>query len=209
MTEETPPRSKLRQVRLLLWLIVLLAIAGTAALLLIQRVDVHPPQADEAPAASSFGGPFTLVDADGKPFSSEKLLGRPYAIYFGFTRCADACPTTLSRMVRLRKQAGGDKAFNIVFVTIDPAYDGPKQVGQYATLFNSPIIGLTGSPAQIDKVKKQFGIYAQPNPHPMSGKEMMHSAIVLLFDRNGHFVTTIAPDEPDSDALAKLKKLVG
>ena len=93
-------------------------------------------------------------------------------------------------------------------MTIDPTYDGPKQVGQYATLFNSPIIGLTGSPAQIDKVKKQFGIYAQPSPHPMPGKEMMHSAIVLLFDKNGKFMTTVSPDESDSDALAKLKRLV-
>jgi protein SCO1/2 len=209
VTEETPPKSTYRQVRLLLWIIVVLAIAGVAALLLVQRVTVHPPKADETTAASSFGGPFTLVDSDGRPFSSEKLLGKPYAIYFGFTRCADVCPTTLSRMVRLRKQAGGEKAFNIVFVTIDPTYDGPKQVGQYATLFNSPIIGLTGTPAQIDKVKKQYGIYAQPNPHPTPGMEMMHSAIVLLFDRNGHFVTTIAPDEPDQDAVAKLKKLVG
>ena len=209
MTEETPPKSKIRQVRLLLWLIVVLAIAGIAALLLVQRVTVHPPKADETAAASSFGGPFTLTDGNGKPFSSEKLLGKPYAIYFGFTRCADVCPTTLARMVRLRKQAGGEKALNILFVTIDPTYDGPKQVGQYATLFNSPIIGLTGTPAQIDQVKKQYGIYAQPNPHPTAGMEMMHSATVLLFDRNGQFVTTITPDEPDSDALAKLKKLVG
>jgi len=111
-------------------------------------------------------------------------------------------------MVKLRKEAGGDSKFDIVFVTIDPTYDGPKQVGQYATLFNSPIIGLTGSPAQIEQVKKQYGIYAQPSQHPMPGKEMMHSAIVELFDGNGNFVATIAPDDSDSDALAKIKKLV-
>lgn len=209
MTEKTPPKSKLRQVRILVWIIVLLAIVGIAALLLVQRVTVHPPQATTTGAApSSFGGPFTLVDGNGKPFSSEKLLGKPYAMYFGFTRCGDVCPTTLSRMVKLRNEVGDVSKFNIVFVTIDPSHDGPKQVGQYATLFNSPIIGLTGSQAQIDQVKKQYGIYAQPSPHPMAGKEMMHSAIVELFDRNGNFVATISPDEPDSDALAKLKKLV-
>jgi protein SCO1/2 len=209
VTEKSPPQSKLRQVRLLIWLLVALAVAGIAALLLVQRVTVHPPQAATAAAPSTFGGPFTLVGSDGKPFSSAKLLGKPYVMYFGFTRCGDVCPTTLSRMARLREQAGGKDAFNIVFVTIDPAYDGPKQVGQYATLFNSPIIGLTGSPAQIAQVKKQYGIYAQPSPNPMPGKEMMHSAIVLLFDSTGKFVTTISPDEPDADALAKLKHLVG
>ena len=206
MTEPTPPTSTLKQVRLLLWVIILLAIVGTAALLLVRRVTVNPPQATTA-AASHFGGPFTLVDANGKPFSSAKLEGKPYAMYFGFTRCADVCPTTLSRMVNLRKQVGGEDAFRIVFVTIDPTHDGPKEVGQYASLFNSPIIGLTGSAAQIAQVKKQYGIYAEPSPDPMPGKEMMHSAIVLLFDRNGRFVTTIAPDDPDSAAIAKLKQI--
>ena len=55
-----------------------------------------------AAAASTIGGPFTLVGADGKPFSSAKLAGKPYAIYFGFTRCGDVCPTTLVRLVKLR-----------------------------------------------------------------------------------------------------------
>ncbi|MGE5562163.1 MAG: SCO family protein [Bacillota bacterium] len=206
MTEKAPPASKLRQVRLLLWLLVALAVVGTAALLLVRRVTVNPPEATTA--QSSFGGPFTLVGADGRPFSSASLAGKPYAIYFGFTRCGDVCPTTLSRMVKLRKEAGGADKFNIVFVTIDPAHDGPKEVGQYATLFNSPIIGLTGSQAQIDHAKKQFGIYAEPSPHPMAGKEMEHSALVLLFDRSGKFVTTITPDEPDSAALDSLRKLV-
>jgi protein SCO1/2 len=206
MSEKAPPKSTLKKVRLLLWLIIALAIVGTAALLLVQRFNVHPPQATTS-AQSSFGGPFTLVGSDGKPFSSARLLGKPYAMYFGFTRCGDVCPTTLSRMVKLRQQVGGNDKFNIVFVTIDPTYDGPKQVGQYADLFNSPIIGLTGSPAQIDHVKKEFGIYAQAQPNAPMGQQMMHSAIVLLFDGNGKFVGTIAPDESDADALAKLQRL--
>ena len=191
-----------------MWALIALAVIGTAALILVPRVTVHPGQAG-APPRSDFGGPFTLVGSDGRPFTSTNLTGKPYAMYFGFTRCGDVCPTTLSRMVKLRKEAGGEGAFAIVFVTIDPKNDGPKEVGQYAELFNSPIIGLTGSQAQIDQVKKQFGIYAQPSPEPMSGKEMIHSAIVLLFDRNGKFVTTISPDEPDADALSKLRQLVG
>ena len=206
MTEESPPRSNLRQVRLLLWLIVALAIAGTAALLLFRSAPVDAPQGPVA--QSSFGGPFTLIGSDGKPFSSSSLLGKPFAVYFGFTRCGDVCPTTLSRMVKLRKETGGPDKFRIVFVTIDPTHDGPKEVGQYADLFNSPIIGLTGSPAQIDEVKKKFGIYAQPSEHPTPGKEMMHSAVVLLFDGQGSFVGTVTPDESDAAALEKLRNLV-
>jgi protein SCO1/2 len=209
MTEKAPPRSKLREVRLLLWVLVVLAVVGIGALLLVQRVTVHPPQAVVPAAQSSFGGPFTLVGADGKPFSSAKLLGKPYLMYFGFTRCGDVCPTTLSRLVKLRNQVGGPDAFRIVFVTIDPTHDGPKEVGQYAQLFNSPIIGLTGNQAQIDQVKKQYGIYAQAVPNAPMGQQMQHTATVLLFDPAGKFVGTITPNEPDSSALTTLKQLIG
>lgn len=209
MTETAPPKSKLRQVRLLLWVLVGLAIVGIGALLLVQRVTVHPPQAVTPAAKSSFGGPFTLIGADGKPFSSASMLGKPYAVYFGFTRCGDVCPTTLSRLVKLRNAVGGDNAFRIVFVTIDPAHDGPKEVGQYAQLFNAPIIGLTGSQAQIDQVKKQYGIFAQAVPNAPMGQQMEHTATVLLFDSAGKFMGTITPNEPDSNALTTLKQLVG
>ena len=209
MTEKAPPKSRLKQVRLLLWCVVALALAGTAALYLIPREQTPPePQASAGPIKASFGGPFTLVGADGRPFSSQALAGKPYAIYFGFTRCGNVCPTTLSRLVKLRREAANDQAMHIVFVTIDPANDGPKEVGQYAGLFNAPIIGLTGTQAQIDQVKKQYGIFAQPVPNAPMGKQMEHTATVLLFDGGGNFVGTIAPDEPDSDALAKMKRLV-
>lgn len=206
----TPNRTGLGRVRLLLWLLIALALIGVAILFLVRRTPENVPQAQAASSSTNFGGPFTLVGANGKPFSSQALEGKPYALYFGYTRCGDVCPTTLSRMVKLRKDAGGPTALNIVFITIDPANDGPKEVGQYADLFNAPIIGLTGSPAQINAVKKQYGIYAQPEPDGHGGMKMInHTATVLLFDRAGKLAGTISSDEPDSDAIAKLKRLAG
>jgi len=208
MTEETqPPRGNLKLVRILLWALVALALAGTAALLWLPKAAPDGPAITTQSTSTGFGGPFSLTGGDGKSFSSAALAGKPYALYFGFTRCGEVCPTTLGRMVKLRKESGGDDALNIVFITIDPANDGPKEVGQYATLFNAPIIGLTGSAAQIDQVKKQYGIYARPAPHPTAGMEMEHTATVLLFDRNGKLAGTIATDEADAPALAKLKRL--
>ena len=206
----TSGKTGLGRVRVLLWLLVALAVIGIAVLLLVRRTPEHVSHVQSASAPATFGGPFKLVDGSGKPFSSQALEGKPYALYFGYTRCGDVCPTTLSRMVKLLKDAGGPGALNIVFITIDPANDGPKEVGQYADLFNSPIIGLTGSPAQIDAVKKQFGIYAQPEPDGHGGMHMInHTATVLLFDRAGKFSGTISSDEPDRDATAKLKRLAG
>jgi protein SCO1/2 len=190
------------------WVLVAVAVMSLAAMYVITRSKSEAPAATSGPVKTSFGGPFTLVGADGKPFSSQALAGKPYAIYFGFTRCGDVCPTTLSRLVKLRREAANDQAMRILFVTIDPANDGPKEVGQYASLFNAPIIGLTGSDAQIAQVKKQYGIFAEPVPHAPMGKQMEHTATVLLFDRSGQFAGTISASEPDASAVAKLKKLV-
>ena len=209
MTEDIRPSSdRLKQARLFLWAIVGLALLAVSAMLLLRRdgsVQSLPKTVTTTKAA--FGGPFTLVGSDGKPFSSSQLLGKPYAIFFGFTRCGDVCPTTLSRLVKLRGQAGGENAFNIVFVTIDPEYDGPEIVGQYAKLFNSPIIGLTGSTAQVEQVKKQYGIHAEKHAHAKPGAEMEHSDSVLLIDKAGQFVTVMSSHDDDAVALDKIKQI--
>ncbi len=185
----------------------LVATAAAFAMFLLLREEVPRPQ--QPPVAQHpVGGAFTLVGADDKPFSSVRLSGKPYAIFFGFTRCGDVCPTTLSRLVKLRREAAEDTALNIVFVTIDPANDGPKEVGQYAELFNAPIIGLTGSEQEINQIKKQFGIYAEPVPHASMGQQVAHTGTVLLFGRDGKFAGTISAHDADSETIAKLKQLI-
>ena len=199
-----PPHSPLRRVRTILWVLVAAAAVLAAAAFFLQQ-----SRSGSDSRQASVGGPFTLTAGDGKPFSSSRLADKPYAIFFGFTRCGDVCPTTLGRLVKLRREAGGDDTFNIVFVTIDPENDGPKEVGQYAELFGSPIIGLTGSKAAIAQVKRQYGIYAEPNPQATGHGDMMsHTSSVLLFDRDGELAATIAGSEADSSALQKLRALL-
>jgi protein SCO1/2 len=209
MSDDTPSRNRLRQVRLLLWLLVALAVAGVAVMLLGRGGEPSGPVARQVPLQASLGGRFVLTDGNGRPFSSARLAGKPYAIFFGFTRCGDVCPATLGRLVSLRKQAGPEGALNILFVTIDPQNDGPREVGQYAGLLGAPISGLTGTPQQIEAVKKLYAIHAGPVPHAPKGQEMEHTGAVLLFDRGGQFVTTLRADEAEVAALAKIKQVIG
>ena len=196
----------MRQVRILIWLLVVLAAAGFAFLYLRTPQTERGTQLTATPA--SLGGPFTLVGSDGRPFSSDRLAGKPFAIFFGFTHCPDVCPLTLQRLAKLRDDLGrGDGAFNIVFVTVDPERDGPKEVGGYARAFGGPIMGLTGSPAQIDLVKDQYGIFSKKVPDESGGYTVDHTATALLFDRYGKFVATVSPQEQDGPALAKLKRI--
>ena len=193
----------MRNLRLVLWVAVAVAAMIGGALLWRQS---NAPLLKPVPTQVSFGGPFTLVDSKGQPFASSKLAGKPYAIFFGFTHCPDVCPTTLARLVKLRRQLGNEGAFQIVFVTVDPERDGPKEVGNYADLFGSPIIGLTGSGSQIAQVKKDYGIFSE-KVGTGDNYTIDHTATVLLFDGDQKFQSTIAPDETDETAIAKLKKL--
>lgn len=194
----------MRSMRIILWALVAVALVAFAFLSL-QPARTPAPQ-PQPMVMTSIGGPFTLIGSDGKPFSSAKLNGNPYVIFFGFTHCPDVCPTTLARLVKLRKELS-DEPFEIVFVTVDPERDGPTEVGSYAKAFNSPIIGLTGSPAQIEQVKKQFGIFSQKVPDESGGYSVDHTATVFLFGRDGKFVGTVAPEEGDEVALEKLKRI--
>jgi protein SCO1/2 len=191
------------RLRYVLWVLVGLAAVGALSLLLQTR----SPTVRET-SLGTIGGPFTLTGSDGRPFSSAKLNGRPAAIFFGFTHCPDVCPTTLARLVKLRRQLGkGDEALSIVFISVDPERDGPTEVGSYAALFNAPVVGLTGSAADIERVKKQFGVYSAKAPLPGGGYSVDHTATVFLLDRNGSFVATLSPQESDAVALDKLRRI--
>ena len=192
----------MRQLRIVLWIAVALALLAGGYLLINPKRQTPSTNTIEL---ARMGGPFTLVGSEGQPFSSAKLNGKPYALFFGFTHCPDVCPTTLARLVKLRQQVGGERPFEIVFVTVDPERDGPAEVGKYTELFDSPILGLTGSPAQIDQVKKQFGIFSEKVEQPGGDYSVNHTSTVLLFDRSGKFGGTIAPEEQDDAAIAKLK----
>jgi protein SCO1/2 len=193
-----------QRLRIVLWALVGLAALG-GILIVLQRPSASTNEA----AMATIGGPFTLTGTDGKPFASSRLNGKPAAIFFGFTNCPDVCPTTLARLVKLRKQLGqGDDALSIVFVTVDPERDGPAEVGSYAGLFNAPVIGLTGSTADIDRVKKQFGVFSQKVDQPDGSYSVDHTASVFLMDRNGTFVATLSPEEGDAVALAKIRRLL-
>ena len=195
---------------LIAWGILGLFAAGIA-LFLALAPDPRQPQVISRPAENiqaAIGGPFTLTDAKGETFSSTRLAGRPHAIFFGFTNCPDVCPTTLAKLVQWREQLGTD-AFDIVFVTVDPERDGPEQVGKYEQLFDTPIIGLTGSVDEIAKVKNQFGVYSAKSGDDAENYNVDHTASVFLMDREGKFVSTIALEEGNEPALAKLRRIAG
>lgn len=209
--EDVSPQQQaegLKTLRLALWGVVVLVVGmGLVAMLAPDRT---PPASDQAAYGDLIGGPFSLTAPDGSRVTDQTLKGTPFAIFFGFTRCPDVCPTTLSRMAQLRKQLGkdGDK-FRIVFVSVDPGYDSPEDIGRYVELFGTPILGLTGTDREIDAAVKAYRAFYQKVPTKGGDYTIDHTASVYLMDASGRLQSIIAYDESNPSALAKLKRLVG
>ncbi|HWG04088.1 MAG TPA: SCO family protein [Beijerinckiaceae bacterium] len=160
-------------------------------------------------SALAIGGPFTLVDTQGKTITDKDLLGKPSAIFFGYTHCPDVCPTTLMDLTNLLKKMGGDaNKLNVVFITIDPARDTPQEMADYLSSFDPRIRGLTGTDAQVATAAKAYQVYYHRVPSSDGGYSMDHTASVFLMDAKGGFVGTLSYEEDERTSLAKIERLV-
>ena len=206
-TPRSRPASRFGRMRLALWIIVGVALLGVGGYWLGRKPPTPSSAADDY--ASTFGGPFTMVDQNGRTVTDRSLRGKPYAIFFGFTRCPDVCPTTLSRMAQLRKRLGPDGSkFDILFVSVDRGRDSARGIGNYLTLCGTPIIGLTGTEAQLAQIVKAFHVYYEKVPVEGGDYTIDHTASIYLMDRAGRFVTTIDRQEDERVALEKLLRVI-
>jgi protein SCO1/2 len=179
----------------------------------IYRTVAPPPQVaslDGLMAPSdAIGGPFALIDTNGKPVTDADLKGKPSALFFGYTYCPDVCPTTLVEAGGWLKALGPDAdKLRIAFVSVDPERDTPEQMKLYLSSFDDRILGLTGTRAAVDQAIKAYRVYARKTPHDDTYL-MDHTASVYLMDKDGKFVGIVNYGEPADRAVAKLKRLVG
>ncbi|MGC4025383.1 MAG: SCO family protein [Mesorhizobium sp.] len=156
----------------------------------------------------AFGDKFQLVDSRGAPIDEQAFRGHPTIVFFGFTHCPEVCPTTLVEMDGWLKTLGDEgKNIHAYFVSVDPERDTPQVMNDYVTNVSNRIMGITGDPAKVDQMVKDFKIYARKVPTDGGDYTMDHTASVLLLGKNGQFFGTIAYGENQDTALAKLKRL--
>jgi protein SCO1/2 len=163
------------------------------------------------PSGLTVGGPFSLVDGDGKPVTDRTWRGKYMLVYFGYTFCPDVCPTTLSAVADALDKLGPKAArIQTLFITVDPKRDTPPVVKQYAAAFSPEMIGLTGSAAQIAAVAKAYRVYyaehrTGPGPDDYS---MDHSSVLYLMGPDGRFLAPVRADQTGAEIAAVLAKLV-
>ncbi|HEX4196113.1 MAG TPA: SCO family protein [Caulobacteraceae bacterium] len=189
---------------------ILVGLAGVCLLLLaVWRLGgaVTPPN-----APIKIGGPFQLVDQNGRAVDQGILKGKWSAVFFGYTYCPDVCPTTLQTLATAEQGLGARaKDFQVIFVTVDPVRDTPSQLKAYLSSDSFPkgAIGLTGRADQIAAVTRAYGVYFQKQG---TGPDysVNHSSAIYVMNPNGAYDSVIGAGlTPDQTRQAILRAMNG
>ncbi|MFV0243879.1 MAG: SCO family protein [Qingshengfaniella sp.] len=151
--------------------------AGTALVLLVgvtAFVALRGPDGEDrfaqcrdsriAGGTDTIGGPFTLVDAQGRTVTDADVITKPSLLYFGYTFCPDICPFDMARNA-MATEVLEDRGHDVtpVFISIDPKRDTPEVVGNFAANMSEKAIGLTGAPEQIRAASQAYKTYYKAN----------------------------------------------
>jgi protein SCO1/2 len=174
-----------------------------------------PPSSDQYPlAGAAIGGPFELVDTQGRTVRWEDFDGQYRMVYFGYAYCPDVCPFDVQRMAAGYQQFAqahpslADKV-QPIFITVDPERDTPEVVREFVGNFSDQLVGLTGTPEQIDQAAQAFSVYYQKGEETESGGYLMdHTRAAYLMGPEGEPIALLPVDQSAEGVAAELEKWV-
>ena len=185
--------------RIVLWIAAFLA-SATASMGVILL-------ANERPRTVAIGGPFELIDQDGRTVTEQALLGRPSLVFFGYTHCPDVCPATMYDISQIMQALGPDAdRARAVFITVDPERDTQPVLKDYMSSFDPHITGLTGDLDAITAVAKEYRVYFRKVATEGDDYGMDHTAITYLMDKEGRFVAPFSLKRTTEEAAADLRR---
>ena len=176
----------------------------------------HPaaPARQETPplAGARIGGPFALVDQNGRATTNATFAGKYRIMYFGYTFCPDVCPTdvaVIGNAVKLLEK--NDPALGArvvpVFVTVDPARDTPAVLKQFVSAFHPRMIGLTGSADAVAQAAKVYAIfYSRGDAAPGGGYLVNHSRQAYLMDPQGKPLALLPQEQGPAAVVAEIER---
>ena len=178
-----------------LFVLVALVVIGVGAAVAVWNGTHRPgPGAVRSTGEAVVGGPFSLVDQDGRRVDQRLLNGKWSVVFFGFTYCPDVCPTTRQMLTQAIDQLGpaGDRV-QVVFFSVDPERDTPAQLKTYLTGQGMPrrVIGLTGTPAEVAGAARAYRVFYQ-RAGEAADYTVNHSTVAYLMNPRGRFVRVLA-----------------
>lgn len=199
----------LNRLQKVLWLLVGLACVAFAVAWLSQSQATLRDSVAEDPTVTA---DFELTAHDGTARSEEDYRGQWMLVFFGFTNCPDVCPMTLSEIsVVMDKLGNFTEHVQPLFISIDPERDGPALLAEFVPQFHPTIVGLTGTPQQIEAATDSFKVYYEKiaQDGAPDGYTMGHTSQMFLFDPKGQFVRLFSYGTPAEEIVADLTGRIG
>jgi protein SCO1/2 len=182
-------------------------LAGLVFCLAVVLIVSGRLSAPAVPQIAAIGGPFRLIDQNGRAVTEQDLKGRPFLVFFGFTHCPDICPTTLFQVSEILRALGGDAdRVAALFITVDPERDTVSVLKEYLSNFDPHLLGLTGDPDAVAAVAKSYRVYFKKVPLADGGYTMDHTALIYLMDKQGRFVSPFNLKRTSEAAAADLRR---
>lgn len=190
---------------------ILALVALVAGVALVGVVGFRMATAAPAFLGTSFepepAPPIALTDHDGKAVTLDDYRGEAVLVFFGFTRCPDVCPLTLSRLSGVLASMGDDaEKVRVLLVTVDPAHDSTHVLKRYVQGFGPRVVGLTGDSAALAAVYRGYGAYVAPGAGAAHGG-MAHSSPVYGIDRKGRLRVVIPETANTQETRADVRTL--
>jgi len=216
----TAPQSSRRRLLIVALAALLAALIVAGIVLALQPQGVKPVAQSGAPQSSGImrlppgadlGGPFRLVDQDGKAVTDASYAGKFMLIYFGFTFCPDVCPTELQAMATAVDDLGSPgEMVQPILISVDPERDKPAQLKDYVAAFHPRLVGLTGSGEEIAAAAKAYRVYYAKGPADADGNYVMdHTSFVYLMGPDGKLRSVFrAGTAPEMMAAEMQKQMV-
>ncbi|MES2299898.1 MAG: SCO family protein [Pseudomonadota bacterium] len=136
---------------------------------------------------ASFAREFALTDHNGKARTLADFKGKLVVLFFGYTQCPDACPTTMAELAGVMKALGPQAdQVQVLFITVDPERDTPALLAQYVPNFDKRFLGLWGDATATAKVAQEFRVfYAKAEGAKGNNYLIDHTTGSYVFDRAG------------------------
>lgn len=162
------------------------SLAAALSLLLAAAVSADAPTFKAGVFSPSRQAPdFSLQGSDGQELKLSRYRDKVVVLGFGFTSCAEVCPTTLATLAQARRKLGiAAKDVQIVYITVDPERDVAERMKKYLSTFDPTFIGGSGTAEQLSAVRKDYGVFAERNAQGNS-YSVAHSSFTYLVDRRG------------------------
>jgi protein SCO1/2 len=153
---------------------------------------------------------FALLGDDGRPYTRARLLNRWTVIFPGFTHCPDVCPTTLATLKQTRKQLGDKLDLQVLFLSVDPQRDQPKELATYVHYFDPAFAAATAMEPELARVAHELAIAYEKVPgNTPDSYSMDHSAALILINPQAQVVAYFSPPYQAGPLAADLLKAAG